>query len=279
MRVVSTPMSGVRPDTDTQVPAGYGPADLRDAYDLPANGGAGRTIAVVSAYDNPKALHDLQTYRRQFGLPPLADGQFTKVNQRGSQTGYPLPSDGWAAESALSLDLVSAIAPNADIILVEADSLSIDDLGAGVNTAVELGAKYVVNNYGVWYDSDPANEYFGETAWDDAYYKHPGVAVVVGSGDYGYGLPYPAVSPYVTSVGGTSLVRDTSARGWSETVWRDASEGTGSGSGCSAYEPKPAFQQDVGCAHRTTADVSAVADPATGVAVYDSYGSGGGWGR
>src|SRR5205085_10947343 len=89
------------------------------------------------------------------------------------------------------------------------------------------------------------------------------------SGDSGYGAEFPASSAYVTAVGGTSLVRSTASRGWSENAW------SGSGSGCSAYITKPGWQTDSGCARRTVADVAAVADPNTGVAVYDSYGSSG----
>ncbi|MFE7213722.1 carboxypeptidase regulatory-like domain-containing protein [Streptomyces sp. NPDC001698] len=128
-----------------------------------------------------------------------------------------------------------------------------------MNQAVAQGAKYVSNSYGGGEDPSQARA-------DEAYFHHPGVAITVSSGDYGYGVEYPAASPYVTSVGGTSLVKDASSRGWSETTW------SGAGSGCSSFEPKPSFQKDTGCARRTVSDVSAVADPSTGVAVY--YG---GW--
>ncbi|KUN17196.1 galactose oxidase [Streptomyces corchorusii] len=256
-------------------PQGYGPADLRGAYDLPADGGAGATIAVVDAFDNPNAEADLAVYRAQYGLPPCttANGCFTKTDQRGG-THYPDPDPGWATEISLDLDMVSAVAPKARILLVEADSATIDDLGAAVDQAVALGAKYVSNSYGsnyTFFPEDPA-----ESA-ADVHYDHPGVAVVASSGDYGYGVAYPAASPYVTAVGGTTLTKDpATARGWSESVWDH--DGGGTGSGCSRYEPKPAFQRDTGCSGRTVADVSAVADPDTGVAVYDSYGDTGGWG-
>jgi len=119
-----------------------------------------------------------------------------------------------------------------------------------------------------------SNSYGGPESSSDpstvtSYYKHPGVAITVSSGDNGYGVEFPASSPYVTAVGGTSLHTASNSRGWTETAW------SGAGSGCSAYESKPAFQHDSGCSRRTVADVSAVADPQTGVAVYDSYGSGG----
>ncbi|MCW2871732.1 carboxypeptidase regulatory-like domain-containing protein [Actinacidiphila oryziradicis] len=258
------------------VPNGYGAADLQSAYSLPDDGGAGQTVAIVDAYDDPTAEADLATYRAQYGLPACttANGCFSKVDQRGG-TGYPAADTGWAGEISLDLDMVSAAAPYAHILLVESDAPSFDDLGAAVDQAVALGAKYVSNSYGTSYDSSPGS---GEDPADttyDAHYNHPGVAIVASSGDSDYGVAFPAASPYVTSVGGTSLVHDSgSTRGWSESVWNN--NGYGPGSGCSLYEPKPAFQTDTGCGMRTVADVSAVADPATGVAVYQTYG-GGGW--
>ena len=126
-----------------------------------------------------------------------------------------------------------------------------------MNTAARLGANAISNSYG-------ASEFSGETSYD-SYYTHPGIAVTVSSGDGGYGAEYPASSPSVTAVGGTTLMRSTNTRGFSETAW------SGAGSGCSGFEPKPGWQTVSGCAMRTVADVSAVADPNTGVAVYDSY--------
>ncbi|MEV7326322.1 kelch repeat-containing protein [Streptomyces sp. NPDC093970] len=264
---------GLRKAADA--PDGFGPTDLRDAYGLPSDGGAGRTIAVVDAYDNPDAEADLAVYRAQFGLPPCttANGCFTKTDQRGG-TDYPAADPGWASEISLDLDMVSAVAPKARILLVEADRPVVEDLGAAVDQAVALGAGYVSNSYGsnyLYFPEDPA-----ETA-ADAHYDHPGVAIIASSGDTRYGVAYPAASPYVTAVGGTTLTRDGgTSRGWSESVWDH--DGGGTGSGCSRYEPKPAFQRDTGCPGRTVADVSAVADPATGVAVYDTFGQVGGWG-
>ncbi|MEU9383852.1 carboxypeptidase regulatory-like domain-containing protein, partial [Streptomyces sp. NPDC048279] len=259
-------------------PDGYSPADLRAAYGLPADGGAGATIAIVDAYDNPTAEADLAVYRAQFGLPSCTsdNGCFRKVDEHGT-TAYPAADDGWAGEISLDLDMVSAIAPDAHILLVEADSATSDDLGTAENTAVSLGARYVSNSWGGYSDDT------GQLAYDEAYFNHPGVAVVFSSGDDGYGPSYPASSPYVTAVGGTSLVRDDSARGWHESVWNaTVADGSGQqhwgapGSGCSDVEPKPAFQSAVDCPGRSVADVSAVADPATGVAVYNSF-SDGGW--
>ncbi|WP_377273101.1 carboxypeptidase regulatory-like domain-containing protein [Peterkaempfera sp. SMS 1(5)a] len=263
----------------SDTPHGLTPGDLVSAYNLPKDGGAGATIAIVDAYDNPNAAADLAVYRAQFGLPPLKPGQFTKVNQRGLQRDYPTADEGWSAEISLDLDMVSAVAPQADIVLVEADSADFDSLGQSVNEAVALGANYVSNSYGSGYSAIAGSGESPDTVQlSKKYYDHPGAAIVASSGDDNYGVSYPASSPYVTSVGGTSLVRDPStARGWSESTWNSGSHGPGSG--CSLIQPKPAFQKDTGCAQRTVADVSAVADPATGVAVYDTYGShyGTGW--
>ncbi|MFJ9901247.1 carboxypeptidase regulatory-like domain-containing protein [Streptomyces sp. NPDC091280] len=249
-------------------PAGLSPTDLQGAYGLPSDAaGAGTTVAIVDAYDNPNAETDLAVYRSQFGLPPCttANGCFRKTDQHGGTT-YPEPDGGWAGEIALDLDMVSAVCPQCSILLVEADDPAIDSLGAAENTAVALGASYVSNSWGA---SESA---IGDVPGSAAYYKHPGVAITFSTGDLGYGVSYPASLPYVTAVGGTSLFRDGStARGWRESAW------TGAGSGCSVYQAKPSFQTDRGCAGRTLADVSAVADPATGVSVYNTYQDGG-WG-
>ncbi|WP_435881563.1 putative Ig domain-containing protein [Streptomyces xanthochromogenes] len=246
-------------------PSGYGPTDLQSAYALPSSAGAGATVAIVDAQDDPNAESDLATYRSQYGLPACttANGCFKKVDQNGG-TNYPTADSGWAGEISLDVDMVSAVCPQCHILLVEATSANMDDLGAAVNRAVTMGAKYVSNSYGGSEDStDPSS--------DASYFNHPGVAITVSSGDSGYGVEYPAASQYVTSVGGTSLSRASNTRGWSESVWGSSSGGEGAGSGCSAYDPKPSWQSDTGCAKRTVADVSAVADPNTGLAVYDSY--------
>jgi N-acetylneuraminic acid mutarotase len=248
---------GVQPNA---TPVGFGPADLQSAYNLPS-GGAGETVAIVDAYDDPTAESDLAVYRQQYGLPPCttANGCFKKIDQRGG-TSYPRADSGWAGEISLDVDMVSAICPSCNVLLVESDDSSLNNLGAAVNQAVAQGAKFVSNSYG-------GGESSAETQSDAAYYNHPGVAITASTGDNGYGVSYPAASPYVTAVGGTSLVKDTgTTRGWAEAVWG------GAGSGCSGFETKPSFQTDSGCSNRTDADVSAVADPNTGVAVY--YG---GW--
>ena len=241
-------------------PAGYGPADLQSAYALPSTtGGGGQTVAIVDAFDNPNAEADLTVYRAQFGLPPCttANGCFSKVNQGGLASPLPTPDAGWAAEISLDVQMVSAVCPNCRILLVEANSNLNSDLFTAVNQAVALGAKFVSNSYG-------ASENIGETD-SDAFFNHPGVAITVSSGDNGFGVSYPASSKYVTAVGGTSLTRTGSGRGWAETAWN------GAGSGCSLFEDKPAVQTDPDCAKRSVADVSAVGDPHTGVAVYNTF--------
>ncbi|MGW1157642.1 hypothetical protein ACWD48_05245 [Streptomyces sp. NPDC002519] len=256
----------VSPDT---TPSGYGPSDLQSAYNLPSStAGSGRTVAIVDAMDDPNAESDLAAYRSQYNLPACttANGCFRKVNQSGGTT-YPSADSGWAGEISLDLDMVSAACPQCHIMLVEASSANMTDIGTAENEAVALGAKYVSNSFGG--TEDPA-----ETTADVQYFNHPGVAITVSTGDSGYGAQYPATSPYVTAVGGTSLSRASNSRGWSESVWStDSTDGTGSG--CSADEAKPTWQSDTGCGKRTVADVSAVADPATGVAVYDTYGASG----
>ena len=212
------------------------------------------------------------------GCPPAAPGCFTKVNQNGKAGPLPRTAQltGWPTEESLDLDMVSAICPNCHILLVEARNARAANLGRAVNTAVSMGAKYVSNSYG-------APESAADRTLDSKYYRHPGVAVTASAGDNGYRLSYPASSRYVTSVGGTTLRPASGPRGWTERAWGHASRaghadraghashGSGTGSGCSADEAKPAWQDDPGCAMRTENDVAADANPNTGVAVYDTY--------
>ncbi|MFR0358150.1 putative Ig domain-containing protein [Streptomyces sediminimaris] len=251
-------------------PSGLSPANLHSAYNLPSTGGSGLTVAVVDAYNDPNAESDLATYRSQYGLSSCtkANGCFKQVSQTGSTTSLPTNDTGWAGEEALDLDMVSAVCPNCHIVLVEANSATDSDLGTAENEAVALGAKVVSNSWG-------GSESSSQTSEDTSYFKHPGVAITVSSGDSAYGAEYPATSQYVTAVGGTALSTAANSRGWTESVWKTSST-EGTGSGCSAYDPKPSWQTDTGCGKRMEADVSAVADPATGVAVYDTYG-GSGW--
>jgi len=237
-------------------PAGYGPSDLRDAYKISGSGSSTTIIAIVDAYGYPNAEQDLAVYRSTFGLPPCttANGCFKKVDQNGGSS-FPRADTGWSQEAALDLDMASAMCPNCKLILVEAKTPSMTNLGTCVNTAVALGATVVSNSYG-------GGESSSDTTYDKNYFNHPGVSITVSSGDNGYGTEYPAASQYVTAVGGTHLATASNTRGWNETTW------SGAGSGCSKYDPKPSWQHDTGCSMRTVADVSAVADPNTGVAVY-----------
>jgi hypothetical protein len=250
-------------------PAGFAPADLRNAYNLPSATGLGQdgTVAVVTAYDDPDAESDLGTYRSQYGITACttANGCFKKVNQTGGTT-YPGTSAGWSVADAQSLDMISAVCPSCHILLVEANSTAISDLGTAENEAAALGAQFIDNDW----TSPESTLGSAETSDDTAYFNHPGVAITAPAGGSGYGVNYPAASPDVTAVGGTTLSKNTSvSRGWNETAW------SGTGAGCSAYEPKPAWQSDTGCANRTVNDTAAVADPNTPVAYYDTPTAGG----
>ncbi|HWD02480.1 MAG TPA: S53 family peptidase [Amycolatopsis sp.] len=244
-------------------PVGYGPAEIQSAYGLSGLHSGGRTVAIVDAMDAPTAESDLATYRSARGLSPCTtdNGCFRKVNQNGDASPLPQPDYGWAEEISLDLDAVSSACPDCKILLVEADSPDIDPLMTAVDTAAATpGVVAISNSYGGAEDSTITAA--------DAHLNHPGIAITASSGDSGYGVSWPASSPYVTAVGGTTLTKVTgTSRGWSETAW------SGSGSGCSAIEPKPAWQHDTACSKRTVADVAAVADPQTGLGVYDTYNS------
>ena len=236
------------------VPSGYGPTDLRSAYKITTNGTT--TIAIVDANGYSNAESDLAVYRAQYGLPACttANGCFKKVNQNGVQGNYPRDDTGWAQESALDLDMASAMCPGCKLVLVEASSATSANLATAVNTAAGMpGVTVISNSYG--------GSETGSASYASAY-NHPGKAITVSSGDSGYGVSFPASAPTVITVGGTHLVRDSSARGWGESAWSSG------GSGCSSIYAKPSFQKDALCTNRMEADVSAVGDPATGVAVY-----------
>lgn len=250
-------------------PQGFGPTDLANAYKLPVSGGAGVTVAVVVAFDNPNVESDLAVYRQQFGLPACstANGCFRKVNQNGQVSPLPPANTGWGGEMSLDVQMVSAACPSCNLLLVEGSSADLGSLGAAVDTAAAMHANVISNSYGG--GEDPS-----DTSVSDVHYNHPGSLITASAGDSGFGVDYPAAAPTVLAVGGTSLARNSSTRGWSETVWNTMA-GQATGSGCSQFEPKPSWQHDIGCARRTVVDVVAIADPATGVAVYDSYGSSG----
>jgi subtilase family serine protease len=238
-------------------PAGFSPSQLRSAYKISSSGSSATTIAVIEAYGYANAEADLAKYRSQFSLPTCttANGCFKKVNQDGGAGNYPEDELGWMVETALDLDMVSAICRNCKILLVQATTSSFADIAVAVQLAADLGAHVISNSYG-------GDEFFGidyEYAYD-----YPEIAVVASTGDVGYGIgvEFPSSSAKVTAVGGTSLSTSSTSRGFSETAW------SGSVSGCSLLSSKPSWQHDTGCDMRTVADVSAVADPNTGVAVY-----------
>lgn len=265
--IILTDDSGVTP-LSTGTPQGYGPANFRSAY--AARTASATKVAVVAAYDAPTIASDLATYSKTFGLPIMPAcssagqlGCFEKLNQHGGTT-YPATNSSWAVEASLDVESVHGMCPGCRISLIETASSSMSNLTAGVDEAAANGAKVISNSYG-------GTESSGETAYDKDYHK-VGVTMVASSGDSGYGTSYPAASPAVVAVGGTSL-KMSGTRLVNETAWN------GAGSGCSKFEAKPAWQRDKKCVMRSIADVSADADPDTGAAIYDSYANSGrsGW--
>lgn len=237
------------------VPAGLGAGDLRSAYNITGTGLSSTVIAIVDAYGYTNAEADLAVYRSQYGLPPCttANGCFRKVNQTGGTSSYPAQDDGWAQETAVDLDMASAMCPNCQLLLIETNNANLNNLAAGVTLAASMGVHVISNSYG-----GPE----AGTQSVESRYNHPGIAVVASSGDTVGEVDTPAAYPEVIAVGGTRLERSGNARGWTESAW------SGAGAGCSAIFPKPAWQTDPDCPKRAVADVSAVADPATPVAVY-----------
>jgi subtilase family serine protease len=241
-------------------PTGISPAQMQVAYGFSqiANQGAGQTVAIIDAFDNPNVESDLAVFSTQFGLPPCTtqNGCFQKVYATGTQ---PRGNTGWGLEMSLDVQWVHAIAPQAKIILVEAANNFNYALNHAVDVAVSMGASVVSMSYGG-----------GENALEkmsDRHFRVPFVTFVASSGDNGHGAQYPAASPYVVGVGGTSLTIQNGGQYVSETAW------VGSGGGISAYEPQPQYQVGiVSSTFRAVPDVSYDADPNTGVPVYDSYG-------
>lgn len=240
--------------------AGYHPADLISAYQIPAET-TSPTVAIIDAYDDPNAESDLAVYRSQFSLPACTsqNGCFRKVDQNGG-TSYPRSNGGWSQEISLDLDMVSAICPNCKLLLVEASSNSSINLGLAVQYAASQGVVAISNSYGST-ENATSVQY-------DSYYNNAasqGIAVTVSSGDSGYGAESPATAIDVAAAGGTSLYYTSGV--WSQTAW------SGAGSGCSGYNSQQIWQASIttGCTMRAEADASAVADPNTGVSVYDSY--------
>jgi hypothetical protein len=260
--IMANPLAQAQATVNVSAP--YSPAEIRQAYgfnNISANG-AGQTIAIVDAYDDPNVLSDLQTFDKTYGL---SDPVFQKVNQNGSQSQLPLGNSGWGMEIALDIEWAHAVAPAAKILLVEANSNSLNDLLAAVDYA-SSAAKVVSMSWG-------ASEFSSETSYDSHFSPqlHPGVTFIASSGDSGGRTLWPSVSPNVLSVGGTSLTIVSSASGvysyGGETTW------SGSGGGYSLYEKEPTWQYAVqSSGRRSSPDVAFDANPNTGVAVYDTYG-------
>jgi subtilase family serine protease len=250
-------------------PAGFGPSDLRSAYGITSMGSTTTTVAIVDAFGYPRALSDLQMYRSTFGLPPIVacttNGAHPclAVRSQTCTTTLPRANVGWEQETALDLDMVSAMCPNCNILLMEGTSSSFSSLAAAANRAVTCtptGSAPVAisNSYG-------GSESGGSSL--SASYTHAGITVTASSGDSGFqaGPQFPATSPGVLAVGGTALHFPNGIP--RETVWFTSST-EAAGSGCSTVFAKPPWQLDTGCTKRMEADVSAVADPNTGVAVF-----------
>jgi hypothetical protein len=279
-------------------PVGYGPSRLQSAYDLPSSrAGMLKTVAVVAPFDDPNVVADLAAYRSYYDLPPCtpSSGCFREYDEGGGAippNSPPPANPTWALQTAEQLDTISAVCPNCRLILVEVNSASMQDVGTGLTNAINLGADVVT--IGV---SEPESS--ADITDDTDYFQDTkGVAITAAVGDAGYqeaGSPlnYPAASQYVTAVGGTTLnyagaggctKAEAGQRGWCEKVWNDLSDKAipqGTESGCSLFEPQPSWQARVagqGCgSFRTTVDVAADADPRTGVAVYDTYGTASPW--
>ena len=250
---------------------GYGPSDLQSAYNLTSaasTSGSGTTVAIVEEGDDPNAVSDFNAYRLHYGLPACDStteaGCLTVAHEGGSRV-PPAANAAWAVQSSMDADTVAAICPNCHVLLVEAASPDETDMMDSVGSAVNTGARIVVLGYG---DPDTSQS---QSVFEGLVQR--GVTVVAAAGDNGYGTRFPAASQYVTAVGGTTLTQDSSSpRGWDESVW------AGTGAGCAAAGTRTSWQTGTGCAGRTQNDVAADADPATGVAFYDTDGTFGGWG-
>lgn len=272
------------PNTPSKTPSGgFTAAQLRAAYDLPpatpSGVPSGPAIAIVVAFDSSSAEQDLGTYRTQFGLPPCTtlNGCFQKVILPPT-LGDLLPiltapgsssSSTWSDERALDLAMASAACPNCHLILIESAGQDLDSLSAAVNAAAMYNPVAISNSWGV---AEAGGNAPNIDSGAQAAFDHPGIAITAAAGDLGSGaVQFPASSPYVTAVGGTSLAANAaSARGWTEMTW------SGSGNGCSILIAQPAWQTANGsCAGaRSVPDVSLLADPTVGAAVYNTADNG-----
>jgi subtilase family serine protease len=256
-------------------PTGITPAQMTVAYglNLVPNQGAGQTVGIVDAYDDPNIEADLGVFSAQFGLPACttSNGCFKKVFESGKQ---PRGNTGWGTEISLDVEWVHAMAPQAKIVLVEAASASNSDLFTSVDVAIANGASVVTMSFS-------GSESSGETAFD-SHFTVPGVVFFASAGDSGNAAGYPATSPYVVGVGGTTLSAQANGTYVSESAWSctrpiNCAIAGGTGGGTSTIEPEPAFQTAVQqTGFRTVPDISLDADPNSGVPVYDTYG-GGAW--
>ena len=234
--------------------SGYTPDQIKAAYNLPEGGGAGTTIAIIEAYKAPTIQTDLAFFSNRFGLPAPTSDNFEihpMVSNIGTDTG-------WSQETSLDVEWAHAIAPDAKILLVQAKSPSMIDLLPAVDYA--RGRSDVVAISMSWGD----DETFSQTNSDYHFTSNYGAAFFASSGDSGSGAIWPASSPNVVAVGGTTLNLNSDGTLISETAW------SGSGGGPSAYEPKPSYQNTYGLSgnRRIVPDVSYNANPSTGVLVY-----------
>jgi hypothetical protein len=255
--------------------APFTPAQIRHAYGIDqinfgsiVGNGAGQTIAIVDAFNAPRISSDLATFDKTFGLP--APPSFKVIDENGG-TRLPRNNAGWAVEASLDVEWAHATAPDANIVLVEANTNSFSDLFTAVATAAARpGVSVVSMSFG-------GSEFSGEASYDSIFTTpsgHQGVSFVASAGDSGAPAQYPSASPNVLSVGGTSLSIDSAGNYISEVGWSNSYGATGGGP--SAFEPEPAFQKGVqSTGARGTPDVALNADPNTGVYVYDSYYYGG----
>ena len=257
--------AGTATPLDTSSPTGLTPTQIRAAYGFNqlSLDGTGTTIAIVDAFDDPNIASDLKAFDAKFSLP---NPSFTKVSQTGSTTNLPAPDSGWASEISLDVEWAHVIAPGAKILLVEANDSSFSNLAAAVKYAAKQpGVVAVSMSFG-------GSEFSGETSFDSAFVTpagHAGVTFIASSGDSGAPISYPAASPNVLSVGGTTLNVTSSGTVTSETAW------SGSGGGTSTFESEPSYQKSVVSATgRDNPDVSYDADPNTGFPVYDSFTNG-----
>ncbi|HEX3511714.1 MAG TPA: S53 family peptidase [Solirubrobacteraceae bacterium] len=282
---------------------GLRPSDIHTAYQLPASAPSAQTVAIVDAYNDPNAESDLAAYSQEFGLPACttANGCFSQVNEAGATAPLPYPHSGaelesglagtggerleaeeaagWGVEISLDMEAVHAMCESCHILLVEAASSSFEDLEAAERTADRSGATEISNSFG-----GPEDETTAQLELESAF-NHPGAVVTASAGDAGYlawdaesswergFAAFPASSPHVVAVGGTRLNVGVGGTWLGETVWNGKGAG---GGGCSVVFAAPSWQQalpnwsSIGCNGRAVADISADADPYTGLAVHDT---------